>query len=201
MHGTMADSGARSGAQVARALLVAPWFLVLLGCSDSGTGPSPCAPSPPRGTMTAQVNGAAFTANAITLASIRNSTPQGPNTVSVHGMACVDGTANTDKIYILVQRQTPITVGTYELSAAAQGQPAGSGYVGVASYTPVSGGAWYSTLSDAAGQGSGSITFTSVTATRVAGTFSVVLVASSANAAGEQGRVTITNGTFDMPVQ
>lgn len=200
MNALTSRTGARSRTHLVRATLVASLLAASSGCGDAtGPGASPCAPSAPRGTMTAQVNGATFTANALTLATIQNNATPGQNTLSVHGMACVSGSANTDKILILLQRQTPFTVGTYQLSADAQGQPAGSGYSSSALYTTVTGGAWYSFGSDASGPASGSITFTTITATRLAGTFSLALVASSLNQGANSGRVTITNGTFDIP--
>lgn len=190
-----------SRARLVRTMLVAPLLGALSGCGGDAAGPgaSPCAPSAPSGTMTAQVNGLAFTANALTLATIQNNATPGQNSIAVHGMACVSGSTNTDKIYILLQRQIPFTVGTYQLSPDAQGQPAGSGYSGSASFTQVNAGTWYSNLNDAAGPGSGSITFTTITATRLAGTFSLVLVRTPGNTNSSTGRVTVTNGTFDIP--
>lgn len=201
MNALTSRPGARSRARLARTMLVAPLLGALSGCGSDAVGPSasPCAPSAPRGTMTAQVNGAAFTANATTLATIQNNAVQGQNTLSVHGMACVAGTTSTNKILIVLTRQTPFTVGTYQLSPGAQGQPAGSGYVGTASYFATSGGSWISSYSDTAGPGSGSITFTAITATRLAGTFSLTLVVPTFDKSGTTGRVTVTNGTFDIP--
>jgi hypothetical protein len=103
-------------------------------------------------------------------------------------------------IIITVGRLTPITAGTYNLDAASQGLPAGSGYSGIASYT-ASPNLWYSNLSDATGPGSGTVTFTTVSATRLAGTFQVTAVAPTSNAANARGRTTITNGSFDIPVR
>ncbi len=181
------------------ATLLTAVLVVSCGGSDTTTGPSAqCALTPPRGSMTAQLNGAEFTANFSTTATITNSTSLGPNIVQVSGVGCVDGTATrTQQILITVGRLTPITTGTYRLDAAAQQQPPGSGYSGIGQFVSAP-NLWYSNLSDAAGPGSGSITFTTVTATRLAGSFSIVFVAASGNAAGNTGRVTATNGTFDI---
>ncbi|MBL0940359.1 MAG: hypothetical protein IBJ03_15800 [Gemmatimonadaceae bacterium] len=176
-------------------------LLAACGGNDSGpTGPSGnCAPTPPTGTMTAQVNGAAFTANFSTQATIQNSTAMGPNIVQISGVGCVDGTATrVQQILITLGRLTPITVGTYRLDPAAQAQPAGSGYSGIGQFVSAP-NLWYSNRSDETGPGVGSITFTTITANRLAGTFSLVLVSTPGNTSGNTGRVTVANGAFDIP--
>lgn len=163
------------------------------------TGPSTnCAVTPPTGTMTAQLNGAAFTANFSTQATIQNATALGPNIVQISGVGCVDGTATrVQQVLITIGRLTPITPGTYALDAAAQSQPPGSGYSGIGTYASAP-NLWYTNLNSAAGAGSGSITFTTVTATRLAGTFSLVLAPAPSNGAGFTNRVTVSNGAFDI---
>jgi len=178
---------------------------LLLGSCGGGnetTGPTgECSQTATLGTMTAQVNGSPFTASISAAATITNSTAQGPNIVQVSGVGCVDGTATRQQqILITLGRLTPITAGTYRLDAAAQQQPPGSGYSGIGQYISAP-NLWSTTMSDATGPGSGSITFTTVTATRVAGTFSLTAVALGSNAAGNQGRVVVSNGVFDISTQ
>lgn len=202
MNGSMSCISARSRALLVRAMLIAPLLSACGGSNGDATGPSAsCALTAPRGSLTAQVNGAAFTSNFATAATIQNSNAQGPNIVQVSGAGCVNGSATrTQQIIVTLGRLTPITVGTYQLSAAAQGQPTGSGYSGIGAFISSS-NQWYSNRSDAAGEGSGSITFTTITATRLTGTFSLVLAAATSNASGNTGRVTVANGTFDIPTQ
>lgn len=151
--------------------------------------------------MTAQVNGAAFTANFSTQATIQNATALGPNIVQISGVGCVDGTATrVQQVLITIGRLTPITPGTYALDAAAQSQPPGSGYSGIGSYVSAP-NLWYSNLNSAAGAGSGSITFTTITATRLAGTFSLILAPAPGNGTGFTNRVTVSNGVFDIPAR
>lgn len=146
--------------------------------------------------MTATVNGAAFTADFSTQGTVQNSAAQGPNVVQVNGVGCVDGSAaRARQILITLGRLTPITPGTYRLEAAAQGQPPGSGYSGVASLVSAP-NLWSSNI----GSGSGTVTFTTVSATRLAGTFSLVVAPAPGNTSGNQATFTITNGAFDIPV-
>lgn len=190
---------------------LAPILVVLLAAGCGGgddnpgtntgtpTGPSAnCAVTPPTGTMTAQLNGAAFTANFSTQATIQNATALGPNIVQISGVGCVDGTATrVQQVLITVGRLTPITPGTYALDAAAQSQPPGSGYSGIGTYVSAP-NLWYTNLNSAAGAGSGTVTFTTITATRLAGTFSLVLAAAPGNGTGFTNRVTVSNGAFDI---
>ncbi len=166
---------------------------------NSTTGPAiACAVTPPRGTMTATINGEAFTADFSTSALIQNTTPLGSNILQINGVGCLNNTPTlAHQILITVGRTTPLTVGTYQLSAASQGQPAGSGYSGIGQYVSAP-NLWYSTLSDGAGAGSGSITFTSITAARLTGTFVLSLAANSSNTASNMARKNIT-GSFDIP--
>lgn len=163
------------------------------------TGPNAsCALTPPTGTMTAQLNGAAFTANFSTQATIQNTTALGPNIVQISGVGCVDGTATrVQQVLITIGRLTPITPGTYALDAAAQSQPPGSGYSGIGTYASAP-NLWYTNLNSAAGAGSGTVTFTAITATRLAGTFSLVLAPAPGNGTGFTNRVTVSNGAFDI---
>lgn len=164
---------------------------------SSTTGPVlACAVTPPRGTMTATINGEAFSADFSTSATIQNSTPLGSNILQVNGVGCVNNTATrAHQILITVGRTTPLTVGTYQLSAASQGTP--SGYSGIGQYVSAP-NLWYANLSDATGAGSGSITFTAITATRLTGTFVLSLAAANGNTAGNTARKNIT-GSFDIP--
>jgi hypothetical protein len=150
--------------------------------------------------MSATVNGAPWTAGFIAQAQIQNTTAQGPNIVQVNGVSCpASGSFVGRQILFTVGRLTPITPGTYQLDAASQLQPPQSGYTGIGNVS-LSPNLWYSNMSDGTGPGSGSITFTTVTATRLAGTFQMVAVPVSSNEASAKTRVTITNGVFDVNV-
>lgn len=189
------------GKRNALALLAAAVLAACGGGGDGGpTGPvaAVCAPTPPKGTMTAQVNGVAFAANFSTQATIQNGTAMGPNIVQISGVGCIDGAAGkVQQILITLGRITPITAGTYRLDGAAQSQPPGSGYSGIGQYITAP-NLWYSNLSDEAGPGSGTITFTTITATRLAGTFSLELASTPSNSSDNKGHINITNGAFDI---
>ena len=185
-----------------RVLIAASILLVACGGdSDGTTAPNnSCAVTAPKGTMTASVNGAAFTANFIAQATIQNVSSTGPNIVQVNGVSCpATGAITGRQILFTVGRGTPITPGTYQLDAASQLQPPQSGYSGIGTMT-LAPNLWYTNLSDATGPGSGSITFTTVTATRLAGTFQMVAVPVSSNESAARQRMTVTNGVFDVTV-
>lgn len=187
------------GAVSPASALVAVSLALLAACGGSdSTGPqaSGCG-APPLGTMTATVNGQSFSATMLAQATIQNATASGANLVQVNGAECPTGGVVGRQILITIGRLTPITPGTYQLSAASQQLPAGSGYSGIGQVTRAP-SLWYANLSDGAGPGSGSITFTTVSATRLAGTFQLVAVANSANAVGARDRMIVTAGAFDL---
>lgn len=180
-------------------LVFATSFLALTACGGSdGTSPQQtgCGAAP-TGTFTATVDGQTFLANLAISATIQNGTALGPNIVQVNGVECPNGAISGRQILITVGRLTPITPGTYQLSAASQQQPPGSGYSGIGQVVRAP-NLWYANLSDGSGAGSGSITFTTVTATRLAGSFQMSAVANPANAANAQQRVVVTGGLFDI---
>lgn len=167
-------------------------------CGSESTGPAPVGCGTiPAGTVTAAVDAQPFSASLLAQATIQNSTANGPNLVQLTGAECPSAGGASRQILITLGRLTPITAGTYQLNAASQGLPAGSGYTGIGQYT-LAPNLWYSNLSDATGPGSGSVTFTTISATRIVGTFQLVTVANSANATTARQRVTITSGAFDI---
>jgi hypothetical protein len=190
---------ATSARAASLALLLSTALIGLAACGGSdSTGPQTagCGMAP-LGTMTASVNGQPFSATLAAQATIQNGTALGANIVQVNGVECGSAGAVGRQILFTVGRLTPITPGTYQLSAASQQLPAGSGYSGIGQVT-LAPNLWYANGSDAAGPGSGSITFTTVTATRLAGTFQLNAVANAANAAGARERMIVTNGAFDV---
>ncbi len=176
--------------------------VLLAACGGGGGTTAPnntaCLGAAPKGTMTATVNGQAFSAAFIAQATIQNSTPSGFNTVQVNGVACpAAGTFTGRQILITIGRNSPITTGTYQLSLASQLQPPQSGFSGIGSVI-LGINNW--TTVDAAGVGSGSVTFTTITTTRLAGTFQIVAAAASGNDASSKQPLTITSGAFDVSV-
>lgn len=178
-------------------------LVMLAACGGSENSPtSPgtgCSATPPLGTMTANVGAATFSASLLAQATIQNSTANGPNIVQVSGAECPSGGALGRQIVITIGRLTPITTGTYQLDPASQGLPAFSGYSGIGLYSQGP-NQWYANLSDASGPGSGSITFTSISATRLIGTFQLVAVAANGNGTTARQRMTVTSGAFNVSV-
>ena len=181
-------------------LVVATASMLACGGDSDATAPNnnACLGAAPKGTMTATVNGAAFTAAFIAQATIQNSTPSGFNSVQVNGVSCpASGAFVGRQILITLGRNTPITTGTYQLSLSSQLQPPQSGFSGIGTVS-LSPNIW--TTVDATGTGSGSVTFTTITATRLAGTFQMVAAPATGNDASSKQPVTITNGVFDVNV-
>lgn len=172
--------------------------IAFAACGSDSTGPQQvgCGTTP-AGTVTAAVDGQPFTATLLAQTTIQNSTANGPNLVQLTGAECPTTGGASRQILITLGRLTPITAGTYQLNAASQGLPAGSGYTGIGQFS-LAPNLWYTNLSDATGPGSGSVTFTTISATRIVGTFQLQTVANSANATTARQRVVITNGAFDI---
>lgn len=173
--------------------------LVACGGSES-TAPqsSSCAVTPVTGQMTATVNGASFAANFLTIATAQNTTALGPNILQVSGATCPNGNVPSTQILITLGRLTPFTPGTYPLDPASQGT--GGGYSGIAQVVRAP-SLWYSNLREGTAAGSGTITFTTVTATRLAGTFQFTALAVTSNATADRQTMTVTSGAFDIPVR
>lgn len=176
-----------------------PLSALLLACGGGSDATAPnnnnaCLGAAPKGTMTATVNGAAFTAAFIAQATIQNSNPNGFNTLQVNGVSCpASGAFVGRQIIVTLGRGTPFTTGTYQLNLTSQ--QGGFSGIGTVSLAP---NIWTSV--DATGTGSGSITFTTITATRLAGTFQMVAAPASSNDASNKQPLTITNGVFDLNV-
>lgn len=158
-------------------------FVVLLcliagGCGkDNPAGPSDGGSNgPPNGSMSAAINGAAWSAGSIVVNFI-------PATAQFEGLVTIIGTDST-------QRSISIT--------ARAGGPA--------TYTVGGTSSTNMFVADANGRGwqaqppfpgsSGTVTFTTMTANRVVGTFTFFAVA--ATATGATGTMNVTDGRFDV---
>jgi hypothetical protein len=139
---------------------------IACGSSDGSTGLGGGG-SLVNGSFSAKIDGATFTATAATV-------------VSSSGIVSV-GAGNA----------SGRTLGFAWVDGGTGTYPVGSGNATVGTHTYQS-----HTWSASAIQGSGTITITTKTATRVAGTFSFVLQPDAAS--GATGTRTITNGVFDL---
>lgn len=139
-------------------------------------GKSPTNPPPPAGNsgLTATIDGASFAAPAGTASAI--GAPNG--TFSMAG-----GTA----------AGTGLAINAFNIGGPGT-YPIGVGPTvpGAVASVTASGGAWSTALSGNAG----TITFTTVSPTRIVGTFSFV----AASVTTATGTRTVTNGAFDLPV-
>lgn len=142
-----------------------------LACGDAGTGPDPQTPPPPPpppppgdAPMTARLNGDPFTAEFVTL-----------NRAA--GQVYVNG------------------AGLPNSAIGFTFPDAGAGSYTIAPGNLVSAGVTIGTTAWVAGQaqGSGTITVSTFTASRIAGTFAITLVAS-----GSGPGMTVTEGVFDF---
>jgi hypothetical protein len=169
---------------------------VALAACGGGNGPvAPTCAATGSGRMTATVSGTAFTASQFASATYQNTTALGPNIVQVNGVECALTPGVARQILITIGRLTPITAGTYPLDPASQGV---SGYTGIAQLVRAP-SLWYSNLRDGTTAGSGTITFTTVSSTRLVGSFTFSAVPVASNAAADRSVVAIA-GTFDIPI-
>jgi hypothetical protein len=170
--------------------------VALAACGGGGGPAAPACSATGNGRMTATVAGSAFTASQFATATYQNTSANGPNIVQVNGVACSISPGVSPQILITVGRLAPITAGTYPLDPASQGT---GGYSGIGQYIRVP-GLWYSNLRDGATSGTGTITFTTVSSTRLVGSFTFTAVPATTNGAADRATVAVTSGTFDIPV-
>jgi hypothetical protein len=182
-------------APVRRALTVGT-TVALAACGGGGGVAAPTCTSTGTGRMTATVSGTAFTASQFATATYQNTTVNGPNVVQVNGVECSITPGVARQILITIGRTTPVTAGTYPLDPASQGV---GGYSGSGQFIRVP-SLWYSNLRDGTTNGSGTVTFTTVSSTRLVGSFTFSAVPLASNGAADRATVTVTGGTFDIPI-
>jgi len=146
--------------------LATPILLVLAAACGGSNSTGPSGNNLPNGTFLAKVDGSNFNAISATVLTAGQITSIGAANTAGHSMGFAWVEAGT---------------GTFSISATSPNN---------ALYT-VGGAGWTA----GPGGGSGSVTVTTRTATRIAGTFSFVLAASTGGATGTR---TITNGSFDL---
>lgn len=150
--------------------------LVLAGCGGGGnTGPSGGS-----ATMSASIDGTAWVAQSQFLQTITQQQKQGH--IPIYGAKLISSTVSHGITLNLVGIPGP---GTYPLGTSG-GVSGGIGTVFEGSSI------WQTPLSGAAG----SVTISTMTATRVAGTFTFT----AAGLLGATGQRTVTNGKFDFPI-
>lgn len=154
---------------IGQLMRVALFCALLVACGDDNGTNDDGGDDP--STLTATIDGLAFTANAAVTAV------QGAETLTITG---TNSNNRGIVISLPIASQQATKTGTYD---------AGPGFAGVVTYNI--GMSLYQT--SAAG-GTGTVTVTSYSATRVAGTFSVTAVGT----AGTVGNRVITNGAFDV---
>ncbi len=163
-----------------RTALVATFCgLGLIGCG-SGTTPTDPGPGGNTGAMTAKVDGQSWASPLLTTSVATVATAPGQYVMT--GLQSSGGSAQTITLSLL---GIP-GVGTYPMGV-------GSGVSGGNGIYAQGNAGWITSLSG----DQGTITLTTLTATRIAGTFS--FIADLASGVGT-GVKTISNGTFDLPI-
>jgi hypothetical protein len=162
-----------------RALAGAVCGLVLIACG-SGTTPTGPGPGGTTGAMTAKVDGQSWASPLLNTSVATVATAPGQYVMT--GLQTSGGTAQAITLTLL---GVP-GVGTYPLGV-------GSGVSGGNGVYAQGNAGWITSLSG----DQGTITLTTLSATRIAGTFS--FVADLASGVGT-GVKTITNGSFDLPI-
>lgn len=155
-----------------RALSYVVFTILIAGTACGGGSGNPTAPpaSAGAGTMTAQVNGSAWTATITKRAFVSG------------GLLSVQGQDGSNRIITIVARASGS--GTYSLSV-------GNGIGHNALYT-VAPNSWGTALVG----GIGTLTITTLTASQVTGTFSFTAIS---NVSGTPP-VQVANGQFDLPI-
>jgi hypothetical protein len=151
--------------------LVALLLLLLVGaCSDN----DPANPAGSNDYFSATVNGVAFSGSASRYATYAN------QVLSVGG-------TNGDGRMVTIALANITAVGTYSLSP----NNPNAAIANVMEGSPL--GIWASNITG----GSGTLTVTTFSLTRMAGSFSFVAVPANASASGT---AVVTNGSFDLPL-
>ena len=158
-------------------------IVAALGCGggddDDGNPTGPPGGGATNGSFTAQVNGTAWSATGtITVSRQQN------NYIGVAGTGFAGSTAYA----FIVSIGNATGPGTHSFNLAAGGD--GSSLIIGSSTTGGSAAGWGTAFNG----GNGSVTITSLTSTRIVGTFTATAVSSS----GSGGNLVITNGQFDV---
>lgn len=167
------------------------------GGGEAGTTEPGASAGLANGTMTATVNGVAWRASLSVQATVQRS-PAGQ--ISVFQISGVDTVGvpvtRARQIILTGGMTTPLAVGTYRLAGPAAGSPGTvSGQFNQAT-------AIWNTLPGAgAAAGSGTLTVTTLTDTRIAGTFDFTANAASSNPADARQPTTVTQGRFDVALR
>jgi hypothetical protein len=160
-----------------RSMVVAAAFLVAAGCSKSSTGPNN---NNGNSRMTASVNGSAFASTS--LGGLEKVILSNRIVHVVMGQQ----TAGTNSTVILISLYNLRGTGRYPLGVN------GTTYGGTAQVTQ-NAQSWITPLTGTAGE----VNITTLTDTRIAGTFSFVAEAIG----GSTGTRSVTNGQFDFPIE
>ncbi len=160
-----------------RRTLVAVATTTLIACgSDNGTGPGPTGSG---NSMSATIDGVAFAPPAL---AVQGSYTSGVLTIG--GSVTSAGTTTLLSINLTNVTET----GSYELSPSFAGQ--------LATVTRTKGISGVSTWTTALSPGSGSVSITTLSSERAAGTFQ--FTAQQAPGTEATGQVSVTSGSFDI---
>lgn len=194
-----------------RAAAAAALLVVVAACGgDSGTGPEeeqigPEGPNGPwlaNGSMSARINGEEWRASMLVQAIVTPGSNTASELLMLTGIDSVGrGVQNRRALVIALDVYPTLAPGSYGLGMNVGGGAPGT-IVSLASIVDANGSAtWITPLPDlGSASNSGTITITSLTATRVAGTFSYNTVADPGNSTANQGPVAVTQGVFDVEV-
>jgi hypothetical protein len=162
------------------------WLLAACGGSDSPTDPDD--PGGATGTrMTATIDGQPWSASTATgMVAALQFAPASGGYIILGTETTAAGGVGSSMSFTINNITGP---GTYPL-----GVDAVSVYGGFAGFTAANGAVWFTPMSGAAG----TITITTLTTTRIAGTFAFSATASTGGATGTR---VVTNGVFDAPFQ
>jgi hypothetical protein len=171
-------------------------LLALAACGgENGTGPGPGpgpGPTLANGTMTARIDGAPWRASFLVQAHVTDN--GSGSTIQITGADTVGlPVTRAKQIVITIIPGVPPAAGSYPIGVL-RGSPPPYSSIGMVVQSASS---WSTPLATAA-PGVGTMTVTSLTATRIAGTFSFTAAPTATNPAADQSPAAVTEGTFDI---
>ncbi len=189
-------TGARTTRRLATTLL-----LGALGCGGGGGG-DPTGPGTgatlANGSMSARIDGQPWRATFLVQATVQRNAAGQFSLLQVSGVDTTGGIATrTRQIIMTVGTPVTPTARAYPLDPEASRTTVGYSGIGQLTQAP---SLWTTAVGAGSTGGRGTMTVTTLTDTRIAGTFAFTAMPASSNGAGAREQAAITEGVFDIAI-
>lgn len=177
-----------------RYLLVGLVTTLAAGCVQSTSEPILSCDGSPTGGMAGRIDGKRWAAGLQTVASPIYLDGKLAS-ISVIGVPCEAVADRANRVQLRIVRLTGIEAGQYSLGPVpptSRNSAWGGVTLGATEYR--------SDWSDAAGAGTGTLQVSNISPLRIQGTFEFTAVASAGSTTGGTKRLSVTNGSFDIPL-